>query len=143
MKRQICVIDGRGGGLGGRLVAGLVLHLGSNCDIVGLGTNTAAAEAMKQAGATRVAIGAKAMISEVASASVILGPLNMVLSGAMLGEITPELAAAILTSGAKKVLLPVNRSRIEVVGSGDQTLDQLITHSLYRVRSLVAVAVSV
>lgn len=90
-----------------------------------------------------MAIGAKAIIAEVASASVILGPLNLVLSGAMLGEITPELAAAILTSGAKKVLLPVNRSRIEVVGSGDQTLDQLITHSLYRVRSLVAVAASV
>lgn len=143
MKRQICVIDGRGGGLGGRLVAGLVPHLDGDCDIVGLGTNVAAAAAMKQAGATRVAAGVKAIIAEVASASVILGPLNMVLPGAMLGEITPELASAILSSRATKVLLPVNRSRIEVVGSGNQTLDQLITHSLHRVRSLVAVAAPV
>ena len=139
-KRQICVIDGRGGGLGGRLVTGLVLHLGNACDIIGLGTNAVAAKAMKQAGATRVAVGAEAIAAAVPAAEVILGTLNLVLPGAMLGEITPEIVSAILSSGAKKVLLPVNRSHVEVVGSEDQTLDRLIRHSLHRVCSLVAAA---
>jgi hypothetical protein len=98
---------------------------------------------MKQAGATRVAVGAKAIVTVVPAAEVILGTLNIVLPGAMLGEITPEIATAILSSGAKKVLLPVNRSQVEVVGSEEQTLDRLITHSLQRVRSLVAAAAPV
>ena len=48
---RVCVIDGRGGGLGSRLVSGLrdTLHL--DCQILALGTNLAAAAAMKEAGA--------------------------------------------------------------------------------------------
>lgn len=90
-----------------------------------------------------MAVGAKAIVTVVPAAEVILGTLNIVLPGAMLGEITPEIATAILSSGAKKVLLPVNRSQVEVVGSEEQTLDRLITHSLQRVRSLVAAAAPV
>jgi hypothetical protein len=129
--------------MGSRLVAGLILHLGHAYDIIGLGTNVVAAEAMKQAGATRVVVGAQAIASAISTADVILGTLNVVLPGAMLGEITPEIVTAILWSGAKKVLLPVNRFQVEVVGAEEQKLDRLITSSLRRVRSLVAVADSV
>jgi hypothetical protein len=143
LKRQICVIDGRGGGMGSRLVAGLIPQLGHAYDVVGLATNEVAAEAMKQAGATRVVVGAKAIAGAVPAADVILGTLNVVLPGAMLGEITSEIVIAILSSGAKKVLLPVNRSQVEIVGAGDQKLGQLITLSLERVCSLVAAAAPV
>lgn len=142
-KYHVCVVDGRGGRLGARLVMGLVSKLGRDCTVVGLGTNIAAAEAMKQAGATSVVTGSQAIKAAVSNAQVIMGTLNAVLPGAMLGEITPDIATAILSSRAKKVLLPVNRSHIEVIGSDDQTLDQLILQSLNRVRSLVAVAESV
>lgn len=137
MKRQICVIDGRGGGLGGRLVAGLNLQLGKVCDIIGLGTNAVAAEVMKAAGATRVAVGVEAIAAVVPSAEVILGTLNLVLPGAMLGEITPEIVAAVLSSKAKKVLLPVNRAHMEIVGAEDHSLEVLIIRSLSRVSHLV------
>lgn len=140
MKPQICVIDGRGGGLGGRLVTGLNLQLGNVCDIIGLGTNAVAAEVMKAAGATRVAVGAEAIVAVLPSAEVIVGTLNLVLPGAMLGEITPELAAAVLSSKAKKVLLPVNRAHMEIVGSEEYTLDMLITRSLLRVSRFVSLS---
>ncbi|MDE3051053.1 MAG: DUF3842 family protein, partial [Nitrospirota bacterium] len=51
---RVCVIDGRGGGIGSRLVAGLQSELGQTHNIVALGTNTVAAAAMKQAGAIQV-----------------------------------------------------------------------------------------
>ncbi|MDF0676451.1 MAG: DUF3842 family protein [Nitrospira sp.] len=140
MKPQICVIDGRGGGLGGRLVTGLNLQLGKVCDIIGLGTNTVAAEVMKAAGATRVEVGIEAIVAVVPSAEVILGTLNLVLPGAMLGEITPELVAAVLSSKAKKVLLPVNRAHMEIVGTEDHSLEVLITRSLSRVRRFVSLS---
>jgi hypothetical protein len=90
-----------------------------------------------------VVVGAKAIAGAVPAADVILGTLNVVLPGAMLGEITSEIVIAILSSGAKKVLLPVNRSQVEIVGAGDQKLGQLITLSLERVCSLVAAAAPV
>jgi uncharacterized protein DUF3842 len=135
---RVCVIDGRGGGLGSRLVAGLLSELGQAHNIVALGTNIVAAEAMKQAGATQVGVGPRAIADTLPTVDVIVTSLNLVLSGAMLGEVTPEIVHAILGARATKVLLPLNRARVEIVGAGACTLEALITQSLYRVRSLVS-----
>ena len=134
---RVCVIDGRGGGLGSRLVAGLQSELGLAHNIVALGTNTVAAAAMKQAGATQVGVGPRAIADTLPTVDVIVSSLNLVLPGAMLGEVTPEIVRAILGARATKVLLPLNRARVEIVGSGAYTLEALITQSLSRVRSLV------
>ena len=135
---RVCVIDGRGGGLGSRLVAGLRLELGQAHHIVALGTNTVAAAAMKQAGATQVGVGPRAIVDTLPSVDVIVTSLNFVLPGAMLGEVTPEIVHAILGARATKVLLPLNRARVEIVGAEACTLEILITESLSRVRSLVS-----
>ncbi|NOT96348.1 MAG: DUF3842 family protein [Nitrospira sp.] len=134
---RVCVIDGRGGGLGSRLVAGLQVELGPAHHIVAIGTNLAAAKAMKRAGAMQVSVGPRAIVDTLPMVDVIVTSLNLVLSGAMLGEVTPEIVHAILGARATKVLLPLNRARVEIVGAGDCTLDELITQSLSRVRSLV------
>jgi hypothetical protein len=134
---RVCVIDGRGGGLGSRLVTGLQSELGQGHHIVALGTNTAAAAAMKQAGATQVGVGSRAMADMLPTVDVILTSLNLVLPGAMLGEVTPEIVHAILGARATKVLLPLNRVRVEIVGAEPCTLETLISQSVSRVRSLV------
>ena len=135
---RVCVIDGRGGGIGSRLVAGLLSELGQAHNIVALGTNIVAAEAMKQAGATQVGVGPRAIADTLPTVDVIVTSLNLVLSGAMLGEVTPEIVHAILGARATKVLLPLNRARVEIVGARACTLEALITQSLSRVRSLVS-----
>jgi len=134
---RVCVIDGRGGGLGSRLVSGLrdTLHL--DCQILALGTNLAAAAAMKEAGAEHVAAGVEAISKLVPTADVIVASLNMVLPGAMLGEVTPEVAKTILEAKAKKVLLPLNRVQVEIVGTEGRTMDTLIDECLSRVRIAV------
>lgn len=135
---RVCVIDGRGGGLGSRLVTGLQTELGQGHSIVALGTNRAAAAAMKQAGATQVGVGSRAMTDMLPTVDVILTSLNLVLPGAMLGEVTPEIVHAILGARATKVLLPLNRARVEIVGAEACTLETLITQSLSRVHTLVS-----
>ncbi len=134
----MCVIDGRGGGLGSRLVAGLRSELGHAHNILALGTNRVAAEAMKRAGATQVGVGPRAIADTLPTVDVIVTSLNLVLPGALLGEVTPEVVHAILGAKATKVLLPLNRTRLEIVGAGPSTLEALITQSLSRVRSLVS-----
>jgi hypothetical protein len=135
---RVCVIDGRGGGLGSRLVAGLQSELGLVHNIVALGTNRVAAAAMKQAGATHVGVGPRAIADTLPTVDVIVSSLNLVLPGAMLGEVTPEIVHAVLSARATKVLLPLNRARVEIVGAGASTLESLITQSLSRVRLLVS-----
>jgi hypothetical protein len=135
---RVCVIDGRGGGLGSRLVAGLRSELGLAHSIVALGTNRVAAAAMKEAGAAQVGVGPRAIAETVPTVDVIVTSLNLVLSGAMLGEVTPEIVHAILGARATKVLLPLNRVRLEIVSAGSCTLEALITQSLSRVRVLVS-----
>ena len=135
---RVCVIDGRGGGLGSRLVTRLQSELGQGHHIVALGTNTAAAAAMKQAGATQVGVGSRAMADMLPTVDVIVTSLNLVLPGTLLGEVTPEIVHAILGARATKVLLPLNRARVEIVGAKACTLETLITQSLSRVRSLVS-----
>jgi hypothetical protein len=113
------------------------VELGPAHHIVAIGTNLAAAKAMKRAGAMQVSVGPRAIVDTLPMVDVIVTSLNLVLSGAMLGEVTPEIVHAILGARATKVLLPLNRARVEIVGAGDCTLDELITQSLSRVRSLV------
>jgi hypothetical protein len=134
---RVCVIDGRGGGLGSRLVSGLRETLTLDCQILALGTNFAAAKAMREAGAEHVASGVDAISKLVPTADVIVASLNMVLPGSMLGEVTPEVAKTILEAKAKKVLLPLNRVQVEIVGTEGRTMDTLIDECLSRVRVAV------
>ena len=112
---RISVIDGRGGGLGGRLIERLLAVVDERHEVVALGTNQAAADAMSKAGARHVGIGEWAILRAVAEADVILGSLSVVLAGSFLG-VTQDMAAAILEGPARKLLLPVNRRGIEVMG---------------------------
>ncbi len=102
-----------------------------------LGTNRVAAEAMREAGAEQVASGADAISKVVPTVDVIVASLNMVLPGTMLGEVTPEVVRTILQAKAKKVLLPLNRARVEIVGTEGRTMDTLIDECLSRVRVAV------
>ena len=134
---QVCVIDGRGGGLGKRLIQGLRAHLDAGHEIIGLGTNESATEAMRKAGATQSGTGEQRIRQTVQTVDVILASLNLVLPGAMLGEVTAGIACAILDAPGRKLLLPVNRAQVEVVGAEALTLENLIDHTVRRVQVLL------
>jgi len=134
---RVCVIDGRGGGLGKRLIQGLLVHVGESHEIIALGTNEAATKAMKQAGASQSGTGEQRIKQTVPTVDVILTSLNLVLPGAMLGEVTPGIAYAILGAPGRKLLLPLNRARVEVVGAEALTLESLIGRTMRRVQVLL------
>jgi hypothetical protein len=134
---RICVIDGRGGGLGSRLIERLVPVMGQTHEVIGLGINQAAAEVMTKAGAKQVAVGEWAILRTVQEADVILGSLSLVLAGSLCGEVTPQLAAAILQSRGLKLLLPLNRRRVEVIGVDSPALEPLIDQAIRRVQMLI------
>jgi hypothetical protein len=137
---RLCVIDGRGGGLGRRLIEGLQPYIGHQHELIALATNHAAAAVMRRAGAGQVNVGERAIRQAVHATDMIVASLNVVLPGAMLGEITPGIAEAILRAPARKLLLPVNGSKVEVAGTDTFTLEQLMSSVIHRVQTVLRTA---
>ncbi|MEP7152282.1 MAG: DUF3842 family protein [Nitrospira sp.] len=133
----ICVVDGRGGGLGSRVVEGLREMAADGHAVIGLGLNRVSAEAMKRAGATSIETTPQMIQRRLNAADLIVGTLSLLMPGSMLGEVTPVLVQAVLESPAKKVLLPINKRKVEVVGAEGRTLDKLIDHAVRRIAFLL------
>lgn len=133
----ICVVDGRGGGLGSRMVEGLRGAVADGHAIIGVGLNRVSAEAMARAGATAIETVPQSIHYRLHAADMIVGSLSLLMPGSMLGEVTPGLVQTLLDSQAKKVLLPVNKRKVEVVGAEGRTLDALIDHAVQRIAFLL------
>ena len=112
---EILIIDGQGGRIGSRLVTA-VKEKFPQCVLVAVGTNSIATANMIKAGAEAAATGENAVIVNARRAEVIVGPIGIVIAVALLGEITPAMAAAVGQSPAEKILIPVNRCSNMVVG---------------------------
>jgi hypothetical protein len=129
----VCVVDGRGGGLGSRMIAGLRRFSGDGHLIIGLGLNGASAGAMARAGATYIETAPHMIPRCLCKADLIVGSLSLLMPGDMSGEVTTVLANALLVSPAKKMLLPINQRNVEVIGAEGRTLDALIDQAVGRI----------
>ena len=132
---RVLVIDGQGGGLGRQLVAAISAAC-PDADLTAVGTNSLAASAMLKAGAARAATGENAVLVNARRADVIVGPLGIVIADALLGEITPAMAAAVGQADAKRILIPVNHCDTYVVGIADVPVGTLVQSAAQKVKAL-------
>ena len=125
MTKQILIIDGQGGLLGKQLVEAIRKSV-PDAEITAVGTNSIATSSMLKAGAHQGATGENAVLVAVRHADIIAGPIGMVIADSLLGEITPAMAAAVGSSDAVKLLLPVNKCSNVVIGAGGKSTSELI-----------------
>lgn len=124
-KKKVIVIDGQGGRLGCLMIE-KIREAGLECLVRAVGTNTLATNAMLKAGADEAATGENPVVVACREADVIIGPVGILSVDALLGEITPTMAAAIGRSGAEKILLPVNMCNTHVVGANQISFSELV-----------------
>ena len=126
---KILIIDGQGGGVGRALVERLKLRL-PEAELLAVGANAIATAAMLKAGASAAATGENAVRICARDAHVIAGPIGIVLADAMMGEITPAMAASVASSPARRVLIPVQRCATVVAGVQKQSLQELVEEAV-------------
>lgn len=128
-KALAVVIDGQGGGIGRALVEQLKKQV-PELHVRALGTNAMATAAMLKAGADDGATGENAVIYNVHRARMILGPVGILASNGLLGELTPAMAAAIGESDAVKILVPSQRCAIRLAIGKTQPLQSYLADAV-------------
>lgn len=134
--KKIVVIDGQGGRMGAAL-AGQLKNAGLPAQIIAIGANSAATAAMLKAGADAGATGENPVVVCCADADIILGPMGIITANALLGEITPKMAAAVSESPAQKLLIPVNRCSVTVVGVQELPLGEYVKLAVEKAREIL------
>jgi hypothetical protein len=124
--KQICVIDGQGGGIGSAVIRKLKELFEERVEVIALGTNAIATAQMLKAKANRGASGENAIVQTVRKMDVIIAPLGIIMAHAMMGEVTPRIAEAVAGSPAKKLLIPLSQENVEIVGISPAPLPHLI-----------------
>lgn len=114
-KKTICIIDGHGGGIGAAIIKYIRQFHENHFELVALGTNAIATSGMLRAGAHKGASGENALVLNVETADLIIGPISITWPNASLGEITPRMAGAVMESPAPKILLPLHRENVHLM----------------------------
>lgn len=133
---KITIIDGQGGRIGKTVIEQIKARQIA-AELYAIGTNTAATAAMLKAGADFGATGENAILVNAADADFIIGPVGIVFANALLGEITPAVATAVGTSGAFKILIPVNRCNHYIAGCAENSLGEYIRIAVDRLESML------
>lgn len=119
--KKIVIIDGQGGRLGKLLVEETRARM-PQARILVIGTNGVATSTMQKAGADQAATGENPVVRGVQDADAVLGPMGIVVSDAILGEVTPVMAQAVGSCRAKKFLVPMNSCGVWVAGTQEMGL---------------------
>lgn len=122
---KVVVIDGQGGKMGCAVISALKKAY-SDQEVYGIGTNSIATAAMLKAGADYGATGENPVAVACRDADVVIGPLGIVIADSLFGEVTPAMAAAVGSSRAYKILIPVNRCNHWVAGTENLPLSEYI-----------------
>ncbi len=133
---KIVIIDGQGGRIGSLLIEKL-RTLNLNAEIIAIGTNSIATTSMLRAGADAGATGENPVIVNCRDADCIIGPVGIIAADSLLGEVTPAMAAAIASAPCQKILLPVNKCCLHVVGLKDLAVPALISEAIEYLQTLL------
>jgi hypothetical protein len=135
---NILVIDGMGGGIGKAIIEQIKKELG-DAEIMAVGTNSIATSAMIKAGANYGATGENAVIFNSAKADFIIGVTGILFANAMHGEISPKMAEAVSSSPAHKILLPVDKCNVTVLGVADKPVQSYISEIAAKIKEKMCI----
>jgi hypothetical protein len=134
---RIAVIDGQGASIGSVIIRKIRQAYGEKVEVWALGTNAIATGQMLKAGANRGGTGERAVCYSAGRVDIIVGPISILISNAMMGEITPPMSQAVGASSAAKLLLPLTSEPVTVVGVAHDPLPHLVDELIRDLSALI------
>jgi hypothetical protein len=134
MKKTVMIVDGQGGGLGKSIIEKLK-KAELPVALLAIGTNSIATGVMLKAGADEAATGENAVVYNAQFADFIVGAIGIISANAMLGEISPTMAAAVASSSGIKLLIPLNKCNLYIAGARETPLSEKIDDLINRIRA--------
>lgn len=125
---KVAVIDAQGAGLGKTVIKKIHSEIDTDIYIIGLGTNTIATSNMVRAGADVGITGEKAICSfcEKQKVDCIIGPIGIMCSGGIKGEITAEMSQSIFQMDCTKYIIPLKKHGIYIPGTRTLKIKEII-----------------
>jgi len=130
---NILVIDGMGGGIG-KAVVEKIRAEAIGATLIAVGTNAIATTAMLKAGADFGATGENAVIYNASRADFIIGVVGIVFANSMHGEVTPKMSKAVSKSPAHKILIPIDKCNVTVVGVVDASVSGCVAEAVKKLQ---------
>ncbi|MCL2851937.1 MAG: DUF3842 family protein [Defluviitaleaceae bacterium] len=122
---NILVIDGMGGGIGKSIIEHIRSEF-ADAEITAVGTNSTATSVMLKAGATNGATGENAVVFNCTKADYIIGVIGILIANSMHGEVSLKMAEAVSMSAAHKMLIPVEKCGVTVLGLAERSIQTYI-----------------
>ncbi|MCB2294458.1 DUF3842 family protein [Clostridium algoriphilum] len=134
---KIAVLDAQGAGLGQTIIKKIHKEIGLNVYIIALGTNTFATSKMIKAGADigiseESAICSFCITNKVDS---IIGPIGMLCSGGINGEVTPMIAKSIYNMDCTKYIIPLQKHGIYIPGTRNMQIKDIIEDIVLHIKN--------
>jgi D-arabinose 1-dehydrogenase-like Zn-dependent alcohol dehydrogenase len=134
---KIAVIDGMGGGIGSQAIERLKSLNNNDIEIIALGTNSQATANMLKSGAHEAATGENAISWMCQKVDIIIGPLAIIAANSMMGEISPITSEAIASSPARKLLLPVSKCNIDIIGLENLQFKTIFNEFIIKIQNIL------
>jgi len=125
---KVAVIDAQGAGLGQSIIKKIRKELGSSIHLIALGTNTVATSNMVRAGANVGITGESSICLFCRNNTIgsIIGPVGIVCSGGIRGEITPKISEAVFQMECTKYIIPLKKHGIYIPGTRNLEIKEII-----------------
>ena len=133
---NILIIDGQGGQLGAQLVKSISAHF-PGAELTVIGTNAVATSTMLKAGAKNAATGENPVVVACRYADVIIGPIGIVITDSLMGEITEKMAVAIARADAVRILIPINKCDNLIAGVPNLNTGELIEDAISKLHNFI------
>lgn len=136
---KVAIIDAQGAGLGQAIIKNLIKEIPNNLNIVALGTNSTAASNMLKAGAHIGISGEKPICSFCKNNDIdsIIGPIGIICSGGIKGEVTPMISNAIFNMDCIKYILPLQMHGIYIPGTRILKIKDMINEIVLDIKNRV------
>lgn len=134
---KIAVIDAQGAGLGQTVIKKILKEIDHSVYIIALGTNTFATSNMIKAGANE-GISGEISICKYCKANKIdsiIGPIGILCSGGINGEITSMISNSIFNIDCTKYILPLQKHGIYIPGTRNLQIKNMIEEIVFDIKN--------